>query len=98
AAAGESATVTVTALDAFGNVVPGYRGTVRFTSSDADATLPASYTFTASDNGVRTFQVIFRTAGTQGLTARDSATGSVTVTGSISVAPAAAFSFTVTAN
>ena len=38
--------VTVTARDAYGNVATGYRGTVRFTSSDRRAILPSNYTFT----------------------------------------------------
>jgi hypothetical protein len=49
--------VTVTALDAAGNVVPAYRGTVHFTSSDPEATLPANYTFTAADAGTHVFTV-----------------------------------------
>ena len=41
--------VTVTALDQYGNVATGYTGTVHFTSSDGQAVLPANYTFTAGD-------------------------------------------------
>jgi len=36
----------VTAVDAYGNRVHGYLGTIHFTSSDAKAKLPANYTFT----------------------------------------------------
>src|SRR5437588_760548 len=46
---------TVTALDAYGNIATGYTGTVTFSSSDPQATLRANYTFTTSNNGVRTF-------------------------------------------
>ena len=49
--------VTVTLSDRFGNVATGYRGTVHFTSSDALATLPTNYTFSAADAGVHQFSV-----------------------------------------
>src|SRR4029077_6717220 len=42
--AGSALTFAVTALDAFNNTAGGYLGTVHFTSSDAQATLPADYT------------------------------------------------------
>ena len=41
ATAGTPFNVSVTARDAFGNTVSGYLGTVHFTSSDAQAVLPA---------------------------------------------------------
>ena len=46
---------TVTAQDAYGNRATGYTGTVHFTSSDAQASLPVDYTFTAADAGMHTF-------------------------------------------
>jgi trimeric autotransporter adhesin len=76
--AGTSHSFTVTATDAFGNVVTGYRGTVHFTSSDAQAGLPGNYTFTASDNGVHTFSATLKTAGSQSLMATDTVTSSIT--------------------
>jgi streptogramin lyase len=83
--AGTPFSVTVTAVDAYGNVVPSYRGTVHFTSSDGTATLPDDYTFTADDNGVHTFTdaVTLFTTGNQVLTVQDivgALTGSITVT------------------
>src|ERR671922_300253 len=45
--AGVAGTFTVTARDAFGNTATGYLGTVHFTSSDTQATLPANYIFVA---------------------------------------------------
>ncbi|MCH3002886.1 hypothetical protein K3W91_15400, partial [Listeria monocytogenes] len=45
-AAGTPGTVTVTALDAFGNIASGYSGTVHFTSTDGHAVLPANMTLT----------------------------------------------------
>jgi hypothetical protein len=52
---GATASVTVTVRDEGGTAAAGYRGTVSFTSSDPDATLPPNYTFTAADAGVHTF-------------------------------------------
>lgn len=89
--AGASQTFTVTAKDSNGNVVPGYRGTVHFTSNDPQATLPADYTFTLSDAGVHTFNATFKTAGSVSVTATDTATSSISGTQSgITVNPAAA--------
>jgi len=52
--------VTVTAKDAYGNVATGYLGTVHFTSTDANAVLPANYKFTAANAGTHTFSVTSR--------------------------------------
>jgi hypothetical protein len=70
--------VTVVALDASGHVVPNYTGTVSLGSSDGGAKLPDNYQFTKSDNGRHTFQVTFENAGSQTVTATDTATSSVT--------------------
>ncbi len=89
--AGGALTFTVTALDAFGNTATGYTGTVHFTSSDGQAALPTDYTFTAGDAGVHGFNVTFKTAGSQSLTATDTATASITGTqAGIAISPAAA--------
>src|SRR6185312_2200884 len=56
----------------YGNFVPSYRGTAIFTSTDPQALLPPSYTF-AGDGTVPFFTVSLRTAGTQTVTATDSA-------------------------
>jgi hypothetical protein len=71
--AGKPFVVTVTAFDPYNNVATGYRGTVFFTSSDQRASLPSTYTFTASDGGVHTFGsgVTLRTSGSQTITAYD---------------------------
>ena len=61
--AGVANTFTVTVRDTIGQVATGYTGTVYFSSSDVQAGLPASYTFTAADAGVHTFTATFRTAG-----------------------------------
>jgi hypothetical protein len=66
---GTTGVVTVTAVDTNGEVMTGFTGTVTFTSSDPAATLPAAYTFQASDNGTAQFVVTFNTGGTQSITA-----------------------------
>ena len=72
ASAGDPATaVAVTALDAFNNVAAPYIGTVHFTSTDAQAGLPANSTFSAGDAGVHTFAVALRTFGIQTVSATD---------------------------
>jgi subtilisin-like proprotein convertase family protein len=89
--AGSPFSITVTALDANGNTVTGYTGTVQLTSSDGQASLPALYTFTAADHGTHTFSgLVLDTAGTQTVTARDTVSSSITGTGSVAVSPAAA--------
>jgi hypothetical protein len=70
-AGGAAGTFTVTALDAGGNVLTGYRGTVHFTSSDSLAQLPSDYAFTAGDNGMHTFTATLNTNGVQSITASD---------------------------
>jgi CSLREA domain-containing protein len=88
---GVAGNFTVTAEDAFGNFTPGYTGTVHFTSSDLQAALPGDATLT---NGVGTFSATLKTAGTQSLTATDTANGSITGSQSgIVVNPAAATRF-----
>jgi hypothetical protein len=57
-AAGTPFDVTVQAVDLFGQVAFGYRGTVTFRVTDPDpaVVLPADYTFTADDQGVAHIQ------------------------------------------
>jgi hypothetical protein len=71
--AGASLSVTVAALDIYGNAASGYTGTVHFSSSDAQAGLPADYTFTAADGGAHVFSVSLKTAGAQSLAVADTA-------------------------
>ncbi len=73
--AGVAHNLTVTAKDAYGNTATGYTGTVHFTSSDPAAVLPADATLT---NGVGTFSVTLRTAGTRSVIAADTLTASIT--------------------
>jgi hypothetical protein len=85
---GSPARVAVVALDASNHVVRNYTGTVHLTSSDTAATLPADYTFTAADRGVHVLNVTFGTAGSQTLTATDTATSTITATDTVTVNPA----------
>jgi ribosomal protein L24E len=62
--AGTTGTVTVTAVDAFGYVVPGYTGTVHFSSTDSSAQLHGDYMFTPADQGTHSFPATFNTPGT----------------------------------
>ncbi|MDQ2787714.1 MAG: IPT/TIG domain-containing protein, partial [Chloroflexota bacterium] len=78
AVAGTSGSATVVAKDAAGNIATGYRGTIHFTSTDAQAGLPADYAFSATDQGVHTFTIMFKSVGTQGITATDTASGGIT--------------------
>jgi hypothetical protein len=62
---GTPTTVTVTAVDPFGNVATNYGGTVHFSSSDPAAALPADAPL---PGGSASFTVTFRTPGSQTLT------------------------------
>ncbi len=86
AAPGAPFALTVTARDPFNNIATGYRGTIHVTSSDPQATLPADYAFTAADAGTHAFNVVLATIGSQTITGRDVATGSITGTATINVA------------
>jgi hypothetical protein len=100
--AGTAFSVTVQAVNAFGGVATGYRGTVRFLTSDTNAAvvLPANYAFVAADNGVHTFtnMVTLATAGIQLLRARDTVNATLVTTGNTNVNPAATAALVVTVN
>jgi hypothetical protein len=67
-------------------VVTGYTGTVKFTSSDTTAVLPAKYTFTAANDGVHTFTgVEFKKTGSKMITVTDTLDSALTVTDTIDV-------------
>jgi hypothetical protein len=103
--AGTLSNVTVDVKDGGGNPVTNYTGTVHFTATDAQATLPADYTFTLGDAGHHVFsgasQVTLRTQGSATVTvAQTSAlpspapvTGSQTV--SVIPGPASQIAFIV---
>jgi cytochrome c oxidase assembly protein Cox11 len=86
---GQATPVRVVALDASNHVVRNYAGTVQITSSDTKATLPANYTFQASDHGAHVFQVTFANTGSQTVTATDTANKAITGSATVTVSPAA---------
>jgi hypothetical protein len=88
--AGQAIPLTVTAVDSNGNPFPGYTGTVHFTSSDPQAVLPPDYSFTPADNGTHSFTVTLKTAGSQWVSATDTAMSLFSGRQAISVTPAAA--------
>lgn len=91
AGSGAISTILVDAVDAGGNVNPGYTGTVHFTSTDGSALLPADYTFTAEDAGVHAFQVNLKSLGNQKVTVADTAGTLTTDTQVTIVGPATHF-------
>jgi subtilisin-like proprotein convertase family protein len=96
--AGQSFTITVTALDANGHTVPGYTGTVVFSSTDSQAVLPGSYQFSSTtDAGQHTFTgVILKTAGKETISVSDKSNALVAGTSSTdTVNPAGVSSLTV---
>jgi hypothetical protein len=96
--AGSPGAVLVTALDAYGNVSPGYAGTVHLTSSDGRAALEADHPFTAADNGRYAFGATFAMVGTQSITATDTSIPGITGTQSgIVVNPGVADHIVITA-
>jgi hypothetical protein len=72
-------TFAVTALDASNNVAASYSGTVHFTSTDAQALLPANSMLM---NGTANFPAGLKTIGSQTITATDTVTASITGTSS----------------
>jgi hypothetical protein len=81
--------ITVQARDRFENVVPSYIGTVSFSATDPSPfkVLPPNYNFGAGDAGSHTFTngFILITAGSQTLTARDTAFATIKGTLTLSV-------------
>jgi hypothetical protein len=96
--AGIPFSITVTALDQSNNTATVYSGTVQFSSTDGQAVLPASYTFTAGDAGVHTFTTTLKTGGSRTITATDTVQSSITgASNSIAVSGGSANHLTVTA-
>jgi len=76
--AGVPGNYTVTIHNPDRTIDTAFTGTVSFSSSDPQAVLPYNYTFTSADAGVHTFSATLTTAGTQSITATDTATPSLT--------------------
>lgn len=94
--AGVAHAFTVTVRDTIGQVATGFTGTVFFSSSDVQAGLPASYTFTAADAGTHTFSATLKTAGLQSIAVRDTSGLLGGTQAGVVVTPAAFSSFRVT--
>ena len=76
ATSGTAFSITVRAVDAYGNNAYPYLGTVQLTSSDPAATMPAGYSYVATDVAQHTFAgAVLRTVGQQTITATDPTTG-----------------------
>ena len=85
--------ITVNATDVYGNVAVSYAGTVHFTSTDSQATLPANSTLT---NGSGAFSVTLKTLGVQTITASDTVTASLKGSSAVKVVTNAATHILVT--
>ena len=79
-------TVVVSPRDRWDNPVTGYTGTIRFSSSDRLAQLPADYMFDPSDQGVHLFSIGLNTPGSQTL-AVTATSGGITDRVPITVTP-----------
>jgi len=86
ATAGVAFSVSLSAVDAFGNTVTGYTGTVHFTGpSGSGNLLPTDYTFTAADAGVHVFSFTLSSTGTQTINVADTLNNKLKGSFSISV-------------
>ena len=66
--AGSAQNLTVTAKDFAGNIATGYTGAITLSSNDSAAVLESTKSLT---NGVGTFSIVLKTAGSQSLGATD---------------------------
>ncbi len=88
--AGAPFSVTVTALDANGNVVTGYAGTVQVTSTDPAFAQLGTYMFNNNDHGSHTFTETLTTAGSRTITVADTSNSGISGSTPVSITPAAA--------
>ncbi len=72
--AGMAFSLTVTAVDAYGNPITGYLGKVHFSGPSG---IPIDYTFTAADVGTHVFSVTLTATGTQTIGVQDMVAGSL---------------------
>jgi streptogramin lyase len=105
--AGTVGTVTVTALDEYGNVAGSgpnqYEGMVDLLSTDPKTTgLPNSYAFTGGDAGSHTFTGVtldtVAATGSQTITATDLVDSTISGQATVDVVPDADYEFVVTTN
>ena len=89
-------TLSLKALDPFGNLATSYTRTVHFTSTDngAGVILPGNFTFTAADGGVHLFPLgaTLQTPGARTIVATDTVQSSVKGSVGVSVATGRAMS------
>jgi len=71
--ANETISFVITAVDVDGKTVSNYTGTVYFSTTDPEATIPQKYTFVPEDLGSHEFELAirFQTKGTHTVTATD---------------------------
>ncbi len=69
--AGQIVTITVRALDALNRIDTQFTDTVTFTSTDPQAQLPANTAFLPGDQGLKTFQIMLKTAGSRTISVSD---------------------------
>lgn len=85
--AGNSFRITVKALNSNGGVKTDYVGYVNFGSSDERAVLPEEYKFKKSDNGLKTFEITFKTIGERVVLISDSQLGVSKISDVVKVVP-----------
>ncbi|HVW01712.1 MAG TPA: hypothetical protein VHB77_15280, partial [Planctomycetaceae bacterium] len=90
ATAGSPDDFTVTVLNPDNTVDTSFNGTVEFMISDtgAGSSVPVNYAFQPADNGTKSFQATFVTAGTQTLTVENVNSASMQTTTNVHVDPA----------
>src|SRR5205823_4293039 len=87
--AGTAEGFTARLLDFYGNPCDGYRGTISLSASDARAVLPPSVTYQPTDAGSHVFFAQLLTAGSQTITATDTANAAIACNASLTITPAA---------
>ena len=94
--AGSPLFFSVNAEDTFGNVITNYTGTVHFSSTDIQATLPLNTTL---NGGTANFSATLKTAANQTINVNDINNGNINATSNtISVTPATTGQFVVVAS
>ncbi len=86
AVVGTATPITVTAYDAYGNVVTGFTGAVTLSPVNGAAASPITYNYAAADLGMHVYSVTFSQPGGQKLVATS---GSLAGDGSVVVSPGA---------
>jgi uncharacterized protein (TIGR03382 family) len=81
--AGEETSISATAHDAYGNVA-AYNGSIKVTSTDSTAALPASVTFA---DGAGTFKATFKANGLKTITLTDTSNATLNSSAQTNVTP-----------